>query len=85
MALPLPNGVRVRNLPQSHLKRTPHSKGSDVASMLRQSVPGGLRNRNVDARGISRDILQSALPALVSWGVLISLIFGGCCSNVGYI
>lgn len=26
---------------------------------------------------------HSALPAIISWGLTMSLIFGGCCSNVG--
>ena len=31
----------------------------------------------------TRLILHPALPALLSWGAILSLIFGGCCSNVG--
>lgn len=30
-------------------------------------------------------IRGSALPALVPWTIIFSLIFGGCCSNVGFI
>ena len=29
-----------------------------------------------------RDVVQSLLPSAVSWGLVIALIFGGCCSNV---
>lgn len=28
-------------------------------------------------------IIRGALPALVPWTIIFSLIFGGCCSNVG--
>ena len=82
MASPLPNGVRARNFPQLYLKK------SDVGSTPGQSMTGGGRNDKIgflDSIGITRDVFQSALPALVSWGVLISLIFGGCCSNVCFI
>ncbi|KAL8669331.1 MAG: hypothetical protein Q9168_006067 [Polycauliona sp. 1 TL-2023] len=34
------------------------------------------------AIGVTLATLQSTLPALISWGVTVALIFGGCCSNV---
>lgn len=34
--------------------------------------------------GTSADeLIRGALPALVPWTIIFSLIFGGCCSNVG--
>ncbi|KAL8995790.1 MAG: hypothetical protein Q9169_004548 [Polycauliona sp. 2 TL-2023] len=34
------------------------------------------------AIGVTLATLQSTMPALISWGVTVALIFGGCCSNV---
>ncbi|KAL8702537.1 MAG: hypothetical protein Q9201_004303, partial [Fulgogasparrea decipioides] len=34
------------------------------------------------AIGVTAATVQTFLPALFSWGVIVSLIFGGCCSNV---
>ena len=85
MASTLPNGVRGRKIPFPALKRTPDSKQSDVGSTMRQSMSGGGHNGNVralDAMGSTRNMLQTALSALVSWGIIVGLIFGGCCSNV---
>ncbi|MCJ1346367.1 hypothetical protein MMC31_004583, partial [Peltigera leucophlebia] len=31
----------------------------------------------------AREVIRDALPALVPWTIIFSLIFGGCCSNVG--
>ena len=45
-----------------------------VDSKGRATVPKAI------AMGVT--ILQSTLLALVSWGLIMSLIFGGCCSNV---
>ncbi|KAL8655673.1 MAG: hypothetical protein Q9210_000736 [Variospora velana] len=35
------------------------------------------------AIGITAATLQATVPALISWGATVGLIFGGCCSNVG--
>ena len=29
--------------------------------------------------------LQATLPAMLSWGMTMGLIFGGCCSNVSFL
>ncbi|KAL8975107.1 MAG: hypothetical protein Q9197_000656 [Variospora fuerteventurae] len=34
------------------------------------------------AIGITAATLQAIVPALISWGATVGLIFGGCCSNV---
>ncbi|KAL8724784.1 MAG: hypothetical protein Q9181_006673 [Wetmoreana brouardii] len=34
------------------------------------------------AIGVTAATVQTFLPALISWAVIVSLIFGGCCSNV---
>ena len=63
----------------------PRTKEINAAPMLRHAKPG------IDPHGrmtVSRAIamagvmIQSALPAMVSWGMTVGLIFGGCCSNV---
>ena len=35
------------------------------------------------AIGVAGVMAHAAFPAIVSWGVTMGLIFGGCCSNVG--
>lgn len=36
-----------------------------------------------EALGSAAEVIRGALPALVPWTIIFSLIFGGCCSNVG--
>lgn len=35
------------------------------------------------AVGSTAATIHAIFPALISWGVIVALIFGGCCSNVG--
>lgn len=47
------------------------------------SPPGVSGTIFVKTLGSAAEVLRDALPALVPWTIIFSLIFGGCCSNVG--
>ncbi|KAL8907577.1 MAG: hypothetical protein Q9207_001314 [Kuettlingeria erythrocarpa] len=34
------------------------------------------------AIGVTAATVQATVPTLISWGLTVALIFGGCCSNV---
>lgn len=60
-------------------KRGIDSYGGRGSFLLAETLLGGYFSAMVEA------IRGSALPALVPWTIIFSLIFGGCCSNVGFI
>lgn len=63
----------------------PGTKEINAASMLENPrpsfEPGGKMtvSRAIAMAGI---MVHSALPTIASWGMIMGLIFGGCCSNV---
>lgn len=80
------NGSRRRNHPRSPNGDVPRGiKEINVAPILEHSQPGINLNGKLTvsrAIGMTGAMVHSALPAIISWGVTMSLIFGGCCSNV---
>lgn len=66
---------------------TDHRQQLKAAS---SSPPGGGRGIDPDGScsllagtlGSAGEVIRGALPALVPWTIIFSLIFGGCCSNV---
>ena len=79
--------TRRRNAP--HLASSngipPGTKEINAGPMLRHAELGiNPRGRMTVSRAIATAgiMIQSALPAAVSWGMTLGLIFGGCCSNV---
>ena len=47
----------------------------------RKTVGGGFNMSN--ALSVAGAVVQSTVPAWIQTGVMVGLIFGGCCSNVG--
>lgn len=45
--------------------------------------PYGRGSLLAETLGPVAEVIRGALPALVPWTIIFSLIFGGCCSNVG--
>lgn len=45
--------------------------------------PYGSGSLLAETLGSAAEVIRGALPALVPWIIIFSLIFGGCCSNVG--
>lgn len=45
--------------------------------------PVGSDSLLAETLGSAAEVIRDALPALVPWTIIFSLIFGGCCSNVG--
>lgn len=72
-------GPRRRDLPVP-----PGTKTIYVGPLLETAEPGGPDAPFTIAKaiGVTLATLQATLPALISWGVTVALIFGGCCSNV---
>ncbi|KAL8910457.1 MAG: hypothetical protein Q9171_004251 [Xanthocarpia ochracea] len=62
----------------------PGTKTIHVGPLLETSKPGDPDAPFTVAKaiGITLVTIQDHLPLLVSWGVTVALIFGGCCSNV---
>ncbi|KAL8757086.1 MAG: hypothetical protein Q9199_002487 [Rusavskia elegans] len=62
----------------------PGTKTIYVGPLLETAEPGGPDAPFTIAKaiGVTLATLQATLPALISWGVTVALIFGGCCSNV---
>ena len=63
----------------------PGTKEINAAPMLQHAKPGiNPHGRMTVSRAIAIAgiMIHAALPALISWGMTIGLIFGGCCSNV---
>ncbi len=73
------NGPRRRDLPVP-----PGTKTIYVGPLLDTAEPGNSDAPLTLAKaiGVTLVTLQAVLPALISWGVTVALIFGGCCSNV---
>ena len=88
MGSPQASGSRRGNVPQP-LQSNGIPRGTkeiNAAPMLENAKPA----RSLDgpmtalrAIGIAGAMLHSTFPALIRWGLTMSLIFGGCCSNVG--
>ncbi|KAI4270001.1 MAG: hypothetical protein LQ337_006953 [Flavoplaca oasis] len=74
-----PNGLRHRDFPVP-----PGTKTIYVGPLLKAPVPPDPDSPFTLAKaiGVTLATLQATLPALISWGVTVALIFGGCCSNV---
>ena len=63
----------------------PGTKEINAAPMLQRAQPGIDANAPMTAsRAIAMTgiAIHDALPVLLAWGMTMSLIFGGCCSNV---
>ncbi|KAI4087172.1 MAG: hypothetical protein LQ344_006967 [Seirophora lacunosa] len=63
----------------------PGTKQINVGPLLETAKPGIDPDAPFTvskAIGITAATLQATVPALISWGVTVGLIFGGCCSNV---
>ena len=73
------NGARRRDLPIP-----PGTKTIYVGPLLDSAKPSDPDTPFTLAKaiGVTLATLQDVLPALISWGVTVALIFGGCCSNV---
>ncbi|KAL9123014.1 MAG: hypothetical protein Q9187_000428 [Circinaria calcarea] len=74
--------ARRRNAPLSN-GIPPGTREINVAPMLSHAKPG-VDTQTTISRAIAMAgiMVQSVLPAMVSWGMTMGLIFGGCCSNV---
>lgn len=78
---------RHRNFPNtpSNIKTSAATKQINAASSLEKiklatEPDNGLTPSIIIGMAIT--ILGGVIPSLVSWGTTMSLIFGGCCSNV---
>ena len=63
----------------------PRTKEINAGPLLESGKPGiQLESKMTVTRAIALIgiMIHSALPSIVSWGMIVSLIFGGCCSNV---
>lgn len=74
----------------------PNGPITDRQKLKEAASPPGGGERDVDPHGSGSllvagtlggsgvgEVIRGALPALVPWTIIFSLIFGGCCSNVG--
>lgn len=85
---PIATNSRRRSIPTVSSNTVPRgTKEINAAPMLEKNARPGIDpnggmtvSRAIAMAGI---MINSALPMLVSWGLTLSLIFGGCCSNVG--
>ncbi|MCJ1246269.1 golgi uridine diphosphate-N- acetylglucosamine transporter [Trapelia coarctata] len=78
-----PNGAHDRNRRRNGASLAVEKSSVHATTCLAKldSGPNGDTAMAVDM-GLTGPILHSTLPALLSWGAVASLIFGGCCSNV---
>lgn len=80
------SGPRRRHLTptSANVQVPPGTKQIDVRPLLETSKPGNPDAPFSLSKAIAETLLaiQAILPALISWGVTVALIFGGCCSNV---
>ncbi len=79
---------RRRNIPESlpRPQEPSRTREIDAGPLLEKHKPKLHADGHLTptkAVGIAGAMLHSNLPALLSWGAIAALIFGGCCSNVG--
>ena len=61
------------------------TKEINVGPILESGKPGIQLQRSMTiprAIAMVGIMIHSALPSIVPWGMIVGLIFGGCCSNV---
>ncbi|KAL8815659.1 MAG: hypothetical protein Q9191_008438 [Dirinaria sp. TL-2023a] len=76
---------RRRNGPETSPDQPPSTKSIDAGPSLETKKPRLHADGHLTpskAVGIAGAMIYANLPSLVSWGLVVSLIFGGCCSNV---
>jgi len=64
---------------------SPDGKKLNGVTILEGRPEDGIRGKRTNASGfidIISIIVQSSMPTVISWGLSMGLIFGGCCSNV---
>lgn len=88
MSNPVANGSRRRKpAPSVPSDRVPPGiKQINAAPSLENAESGFDRDRAYALSKLVGSIgtmVHATLPALLSWGLTMGLIFGGCCSNVG--
>lgn len=68
------DGISVRQILEGAASSTKGGRGID---------PYDRGSLSAETLGSAAEVIRGALPALVPWTIIFSLIFGGCCSNVG--
>lgn len=80
-----PNTNPGRTLRRSRRKGAPSAVGEVSVDSTKDHHPklDSGSYGNTDMASLAKLMVHYILPALLSWGAIVSLIFGGCCSNVG--